>query len=442
MHWKKAVIAGIAALMIPSAMVGYTMTMDCGRVKAAEMASDVQGSYGLLSWPQNLNAVRFEVEIFAGAPKGIQADRPVDGALYRNGYIYTNHVMLDMTKLPTDQPLFWRVKAYDLDGNPVTDYSQPAELLGSLTRTSRNAPIAHHSYNKGNGSVLLFPVYSYTGNPGAVKYEVEVMRQYPENLSGHAPSKYRVYANVTELTDLYDEMPRIGTFYWRVRGMDANGIPVGEWSIPQEIRTPAERWEVAIFGDSISHGGGHLSFSPADMAYSYASYLDFPSINLSESGNTSEMMTDRFERDVLPFHPKYLLIMGGTNSLRGGVPAASVISDLKEMQEKARENGIIPILLTLPPINPENIQKAFQEPTAEGWKEAFAEVNAFIRTQPHIDVAAPFDGMEELPTWLALDGLHGDWNMKQMMAQVINGAMGKLVSHSPWPMAEVGKGTG
>ena len=431
MHWKKAMVAGVAMVLIPSIMVGYTMTMDCSRVRAAEIGSEAQGSYGLLSWPQNLNAVRFEVEIFAGVPKGMQADTPVDGALYRNGYIYTNHVMLDMTKLPSDQPLFWRVKAYDLDGNPVTDYSQPAELAGSLTRTSRNAPVAHNSYNKGNGSVLLFPVYSYTGNPGAVKYEVEVTRKYPENLSGYEPSKYRVYANVTELTDLYDEMPRRGTFYWRVRGMDARGLPVGEWSIPQEIQTPIEEvWDVAIFGDSISHGGGHLSFSPADMAYSYESYLDFPSINLSESGNTSAMMVDRFERDVLPFHPKYLLIMGGTNSLRGGVPAASVISDLKEIQEKARDNGIIPILMTLPPINPENIQKAFQEPTAEGWKEAFAEVNDFIRKEPHIDVAAPFEGMEELPTWLALDGLHGDWNMKQMMAQVINEEMRGLVASS------------
>ena len=79
-----------------------------------------------------------------------------------------------------------------------------------------------------------------------------------------------------------------------------------------------------------------------------------------------------------------------------------------------------------PPINPENIQKAFQEPTAENWKEAFAEVNAFIRQEPHIDVAAPFEDMEELPTWLALDGLHGDWNMKQMMAQVINEEMEKV----------------
>ena len=71
----------------------------------------------------------------------------------------------------------------------------------------------------------------------------------------------------------------------------------------------------------------------------------------------------RFEKDVLPFSPEYLLILGGTNSLRAGVPATDVISDLKEIQRKCREHGITPILMTLPPINPENIQKAFHEPT-------------------------------------------------------------------------------
>ncbi len=426
-HIWKAMVLGVALAIVPMAMVGYHNAFTCSKVRAAEMTHEEKGQYGFLSWPQNLNAVRYEVEIFAGVPKNLQADKEVPDALYRNPHVYSHHVMLDMSELPENTPLFWRVRAFDLDGNPVTEYSQPAELNSSLVRTDRNAPIPHEP-NKGPGAAMLFPVYAYTGNPGAVRYEVEVTKKYPENLTGYAPSRYRVYAASTELTDLYDAAPRIGTYYWRVRGMDEKGLPVGEWSVPQEIQTlPEENWEVGIFGDSISHGGGHLSFSPSDLAYSYESYLNFPSINLSESGNTSEMMVDRFERDVLPFHPKVLLIMGGTNSLRGGVPAASVISDLQEIQQKARDNGIIPILLTLPPINPENIQKAFQEPTAEGWQDAFREVNDYIRTQPHIDVAAPFEDMEELPIWLALDGLHGDWNMKQIMADVINRELPLLV---------------
>ena len=206
--------------------------------------------------------------------------------------------------------------------------------------------------------------------------------------------------------------------------MDKEGKPVGQWSLPQKFTTrPSRKVKVGIYGDSISHGGGHLSFSPVDYAYSYSHYLDFPTVNLSESGDTSAMMVERFDRDVRSFHLKYLLIMGGTNSLRAGVSAEEVIRDLEEIGQKAEALGIHPIYLTLPPLNPANIQKAFDESTADNWRQSFAQVNAYIRSRDHIDVAAPFETGEDLPTELALDGIHGDWNMKQEMAQVINGGM-------------------
>lgn len=85
-------------------------------------------------------------------------------------------------------------------------------------------------------------------------------------------------------------------------------------------------------------------------------------------------------------------------------------------------HGITPVFLTLPPINPASIARAFQEPTAEDWQASFRRVNDFIRTRKHIDTAAPFEGMEVMPPSLALDGLHGDWRAKQDMAAVINEA--------------------
>lgn len=420
----KVILAGMVLALVPAAAFGISHYR-CANVRAAEAVTWKESTgLGVLSWPQNLNAVRWELEVFAGVPAGLDDETPVSNAVYRNEQIYMNSVMLDTTALPQGEPLFFRVRPYDLDGNPVGHWSQPAELTSSLTKAGRNAPMPHNPFNKGNGTVLLYPVYAYTPNPGAEKFEVEVLDHYPEKLDGWAPSKYRVYADVTELTDLYDKRPRTGTYYWRVRGMDRAGNPVGEWSLPQEMHTStSDHWKVAVFGDSISHGGGHLSFSPADFSYSYESYLDFPSINLSESGDTSEMMVDRFRKDVVPFHPDYLLVMGGTNSLRAGVSPDSVISDLKESQKEARDHGMTPILMTLPPINPGSIEKAFREPTYEGWRDSFAKVNDFIRTQPHIDAAAPFAQMDEIPEWMALDGLHGDWNMKQIMASVINREM-------------------
>lgn len=427
-QWKRRLAAGLVLAVLPLIMTAGSLHFHCEEARAAQVIKEEKGPYGCLTWPQNLNAVRSEVEIFKKIPKDLRADTLIANAIYRNTQVYTNSLMLDMRQWQAEKPLFYRVRAYDLDGHPIGPYSQPADVESALFKTERNAPIPHDTYGKGNGSVLLYPVYAYTGNPNAASYEIEVTSKYPENLHGFSPSVHRIYAAKTELTDLYDDAPRTGTYYWRVRGMDSTGKPVGEWSLPQKIKNPVKHWKVAVYGDSISHGGGHLSFGPADLAYSYESYLDFPSINLSQSGDTSVAMVMRFEKDVLPFSPDYLLILGGTNSLRAGVPAADVISDLKEIQRKCREHGITPILMTLPPINPENIQKAFNEPTYEGWKASFDEVNAFIRGEVHIDTAAPFEEMEELPTWLALDGIHGDWNMKRMMAEVINREFPKVVA--------------
>ena len=170
-----------------------------------------------------------------------------------------------------------------------------------------------------------------------------------------------------------------------------------------------------------------MSYGPNDLAYSYGSYLDFDTINLSNSGDTSETMVERFERDVLPFHLKYLLILGGTNSLRGGVPAKEVIGNLSTIRQKCRDYGIGHILLNLPPINPQSTQKVFGEPTVENWQEQFARVNAWIRTQPHIDTAAAFDETKPMPVDYAVDGLHGDVRAKKLMAQVINAHIGEFV---------------
>ena len=303
-QWKRRLAVGLVLAVLPLTMTAGFLNFHCEEVRAAQAAKVETGNYGCLTWPQNLNAVRSEVEIFAEIPKDLRADTPIANAIYRNTQVYTNSLMLDMRQWQAEKPLFYRVRAYDLDGHPIGPYSQPADVESALFRTERNAPIPHDPYGKGNGSVLLYPVYAYTGNPNAARYEIEVTSKYPENLHGFSPSVHRIYAAKTELTDLYDDAPRTGTYYWRVRGMDSTGKPVGEWSLPQEIKNPVKHWKVAVYGDSISHGGGHLSFGPADLAYSYESYLDFPSINLSQSGDTSEAMVMRFEKDVLPFSPE------------------------------------------------------------------------------------------------------------------------------------------
>ena len=416
----------LVAFLLPGLFAGqFNNTLQHRTSRILSQYSQPAPQLALLQWPADLQAVRYELEIFSRVPEELEPQQPVEAAVYRNDELYGNQLLLKENQLPDlegNLPLLWRVRPLDMDGNPIGAFSQPAELASSLQRNQRHAPVPKPVAQPDNGTRLLYPVYSYTALPGAALYEVEILDDMPQHLDGILPSAHRVYAETTSLTDLYDKQPRIGTYYWRVRGLDKRGLPVGEWSLPQKVSLDTDEGiQVGIYGDSISHGGGHMSFSPSDTAYSYSSYIQVPVVNLSESGDTSEMMVDRFQKDVLPFHLKVLLIMGGTNSLRDGVPPDDVIADLKKMQDLCRTNGITPVLMTLAPINPVNIRQAFDEDSDPHWQEAFAKVNAYIRSQPHIDVAAPFEVMApELPTEMALDGLHGDVTMKQMMGKIIN----------------------
>lgn len=424
--WKWAA----AALGILSAAAGY-MAPCAIEAMAQNAPPAVEERIAYFHWAPDLDAVAYELEIYGEERTDLPEDAPGRGALHRTERLYTNSALIAMGDIlqpgETYERLWWRVRPLNLDREPIGPFSALQSYMPARGDWQQTSPLPRAHFNGERGSSILYPVYSFTPMENAASYEVEVTRREPENPEGTAPSRYRVFSKVIANANLYDPSPRIGTYWWRVRAMDSEGRPLGGWSRAEPFRTdPADHWQVAVLGDSISHGGGRLSYGPADWAYSYAHYLDFPAVNLSESGDTSRMTADRFERDVVPFHPEYVLIMTGSNSLRGGVPAGDVIADLKEIQEKARAHGITPILMTLPPINPASIRRAFDQPTAEDWQEAFQEVNAFIRSEPSIDTAAAFSQWEEMPEDLAMDGLHGDWRAKEMMARVINEELPRL----------------
>lgn len=391
-------------------------------VLAALLAAGTVSAEGLLhlSWEPDNDAVKYDVT-FSRRDQG-----KMEGTWKTTAYM-SDMLLPESGQFKDLQGLYWQERPLDFDGYPIGAESGPRPLESSVTPVSRNAPLPRQDRSGERGGALLYPVYSYIGNPGASSYEIEVLSDYPENTEGTARSMYRIGGGDFLYTDFYDDTPRFGTWYWRVRGKDEEGNPVGQWSLPQKRQLSTEGYTIGLYGDSITHGGGRMSYGPNDLEYSYGHYLDFDTINLGDSGNTSHDMVERFDRDVLPFHLKYLLILGGSNSLRGGVPAEEVIRDLQEIQQKCRDHGIVPILLTLPPINPSSIDKVFHEPTAEGWEEAFRKVNAFIRTQPHIDTAAVFLYDNLMPEYLALDGLHGDVEAKKRMADMINRHIGEFV---------------
>lgn len=433
---KTGIVIGCALLMAGSALpasaegsVSSSGESGLREEKTADAAEKETGSPSLilLSWPENPDSVHNEVEIIQGVPEGLSSSEKADPSVvvYDNIYIYSNEVLIDPGSLPDLQTLYWRVRAVDQTGNPLSYFSLPRPVAVTMKKIDRNAPIPHKEKIR---SPLLYEVYSYTGNPGSKTYEIEIDEKEPENPDSADPSRYRTASVRTPLSDWYDSEPRTGTWWWRVRGLDENGRANGIWSLPQKMSLdPGEHWKIGILGDSISHGGGRLYHTPADGTYSYESYLSFPAVNLSRSGDTTAEILKRFDSDVKPFHLKYLLIMGGINDIRSGVSPEETIHNLQEIEEKCRKNHIKPVLLTVIPINPAVIEAVYHTATAEKWEEALKEVNDFIRTQPHIDTAAPFEAMGPLPEQMALDGLHGDWNAKEMIAAVINRDIGQWI---------------
>ena len=386
----------------------------------------------VLRWSRVDGAVMYDVQVLERHEPDTAGQEAYYEPIVDTQRAYTNGIELALPDMFTGDVFYYRVCGLDLDGNPVSDYSDlervPIARMGYFVEK----PTPLSAYNEGNGTVLLYPVYDWLAVPGAASYELEILDGPPENPNGISPSEHRIDVYHPQYAQQYDQKARYGPhpFYWRVRALDSAGNPVGVYSDAQPFVTnPDADYEVATYGDSISHGGGSVSYSPTDWDFSYQHYLDFPSVNLAESGNTSTMTRERFEKDVLPFHPRYLIILMGSNSLRNGEGASIVMKDMEAVRQKCLENGIRPVFLTVPPVNPANIKKSFDSETADDWQFQFGRVNAYVRSHVHIDITpGMYDEKGELRTELALDGLHLDPAGKQLMAAAINEAWPEITS--------------
>lgn len=380
----------------------------------------------VLMWTVPPGSVYFEIELLTDPPENPNGITTSTFGFHTSRQVYTSGYCIDLSTYPSDH-LYWRVRGLDLHGNPVGVFSDAASLYIDHNLAYNLKPVSTTGYRAAHMPMPLYPVYAWIPIPGAASYEVEVTNVTPENPNGIYPSQFQIrLLPSTTITDCYDPQPLStpGTYYWRVRGLDESGAPVGVFSDAEEFTVPGpySGIDTGTLGDSITHGGGAISFSPACVEYSYQHYLAFPVVNLGMSGDTTATMVDRFEADVLPFRTKFLIIMGGTNSLRDYTPAGQVIKELAATRDKCIYYGIRPIFLTLPPINPDAIHEAFNEETAPDWQSQFAAVNEFIRRQDYyIDLEPYFvDDYGLLPSQYGIDGMHLDIEGKKMMAQIID----------------------
>jgi len=383
-----------------------------------------------LVWHTVPGAVCYEVELLSGPPEQEYGTAlSSQHHLYSNQQVYTNGWQADLKPFLNQEHLYWRVRAMNLQKEPIGEFSKAEPLAVDPSLPMPNKPLLNNFDVMPGFQQPLYPVYHWIPMHDITRYEVELMTTPPEEENNTRPSPHRVWNMVAnDSFSCYDEYarPYAGEYYWRVRAIDETGKTIGTYSDTEEFKVAdhATRALAGAFGDSITHGGGAVSYSPASLEYSYTTYLDFPVINLGRSGDTSHTSMLRFDSDVLPYQPLNLFILTGSNSLRAdNISAQAVIADLSAIAKKCEQNHIRPIFLTLMPINPTNIYAAFKAETDPNWHQKMDEVNAYIRHQPYyIDLEPYFydSSKSVMAPELATDGLHPDIYGKMLMAEIIN----------------------
>ncbi len=389
-----------------------------------------------LLWHTVPTAACYRLELLSAPPRtegGTTTDS--NSSLYTTDRIYTNGCQIDLSPFikritSSTKKLYWRVLAMNLDREPLGDFSPAAEIYVDDSLAYPDRPQLNENDKMVTGRMPLYPVYNWIPLADrSLSYEVELSSRPFDKEHQNRPIDDPLWRKTaTEKICLYDDFPRgeAGTtYYWRVRALDSDGNQVGHYSDTAAFAIPKyeTRPFAAAFGDSITHGGGAISYSPANLEYSYTSYLDFPAINLGRSGDTLDMALKRFEDDVLSLHPYNLLILEGTNNLRDDMSAADMCRYLDSIKILCEQNDIRPIFMTIMPINPPKIMRAFNAVTNKEWYQKLNVVNAHIRTMPYyIDLEPYFydsDG-KLLAAELAIDGLHPDVSGKMLMAKIIN----------------------
>ncbi|WP_325531515.1 GDSL-type esterase/lipase family protein [Sporomusa sp.] len=377
-------------------------------------SGEFNGKKVRLVWEAIPDAVAYQI-VFRDKQEQVEnEDSLVDSTLYRE--IYTPGVELDTALFPKGKSVWWQVRALNLDREPISRFTEPKDLTaGEVDPTSPYITAHLDTLTR----LPLYPTYAWIPVLNADAYEVQIFsgQVHPGNLKKSyvikGSSSFDCYDN--------DAFTAEGKYWWRVVALDAKGQQLGEWSEAQPFTVQLAGNVVAALGDSVTHGGGAISNPPSDLVYDWTSSVGFPVKNLGRSGDTTSSISERFDNDVLPFNPKILVIMGGVNDIRGGTSASEVIDNLSQIRQKCQDNKIIPVFLTLTPVNPALIKRAFNEDTSPEWQDEWLQVNEWVKAQPyHINIAPIFMTAEGvMPGYYATDGLHPDSKGKALIGQSV-----------------------
>ena len=260
----------------------------------------------------------------------------------------------------------------------------------------------------------LYPTYSWQPLPMTEFYEIRVVKVSTNTIVSQLFND----EGLDRMTD-WTPFTEPGEYYWQVRVVDKNHKALSDWS-EKKFFTVTAPVNFAVLGDSISHGGA--AYIPAgQLSCQWETYCEVPIKNLARSGDTTQTMLERFDRDVLPFKPKVLIIMGGVNDIRAGNSAEAVIKNLEALRDKCLANDITPVFCTITSMNPEKMSDRGIFLTDGDWRAVREQVNLWIKSTPYfVDAAEPLtDEFGYLRAEMTPDGLHPALRGKKIIGETI-----------------------
>ena len=364
--------------------------------------------------PRDENILRLHWDI---VPNAVKYEILIEGTTL---YAYTNGIEIPVKNLNAK----FQVNAISLEGTTLQNKLPIVDL-----DTNPPAPRTTTEFDKMNYPPI-YPVYSWIPTSGANHYEIELIKD------GKIIRRYFTQPNAQDDNfDLYDKQPVLdeGEYFWRVRGLAADGRPLTHWSEKNSSNSfeVKHRIRFCAFGDSITHGGGSISVPPSTVMYNWETYCAIPVKNLGRSGDTTAELLARFDNDVLPFRPEVLFIMAGVNDYRANILGWESVENLEAIRAKCERNGIKPVFMTPTPLNPAQIRKVnFVDPPPEDWQEHQHFICAWIRDQENfIDVNEKLtDDEGNLIESLSVDGLHPDADGKQFIGEAVAAWLDKYLN--------------
>lgn len=404
----------------------------------------------ILNWAEIPKAAMYDLEIYDADTKQV---------VWEKYDVYAVGYQIDSTEIDFKKNLQWRVRGLNIDKVPVSDFSSYKPLDEGrvidkdwqVNQTNKDAdviqniefskpdrddylinndvsilPIKITTHFEDMAYMPVYPVYSWIPVKNANRYDISVYFVPNKNLV----QKKLVATYVSpQNMDFYDTKAytKAGLYFFKIEAYDINNQKIAE-SKATYFTVKQNDIQVAALGDSITHGGGAVSTPPSAILYNWETYSQVPVLNIGFSGNLTSNMVERFDQDVLPFKPKFLVIMGGVNDIRTGVSAREVIDNLTKLKEKCKINGITPIFLTVTPVNPPKMKKVANLDISTGWDKERIIVNNWIKNQEYnINVAeALTDARGFLADDLTTDGLHPDYVGKKHIGEMVGDY---LVSH-------------